>query len=197
MKGPLSNLASDGDAVDSVDALLTQSQRLADNLAYAFDTPTGIPSNYLNLAAHTTDGATTNIIAQIGTLVMEWTRLSDLTGNDTYATLSQKGESYLLNPQPTTSEPWPGLVGTTVDINTGQFQDAEGGWIGDDDSFYEYLLKMYVYDQSRFSDYRDRWIAAADSTIEHLASNPSTRPDITFLAEFNGQERIFQSGHCK
>ena len=194
LTGPLSHLASDDTAVK---ALLTQSQHLADNLAFAFDTPSGVPSGNLNFADHTTDGSTTNSLASIGTLVLEWTHLSDLTGNNTYATLSQKGESYLLSPQPATSEPWPGLVGSIVDLTTGQFQGAAGGWGNGDDSFYEYLLKMFVYDQSRFSEYRDRWIAAANSAIEHLASNPSTRPDVTFLASFNGQERVFQSGHCE
>jgi mannosyl-oligosaccharide alpha-1,2-mannosidase len=73
---------------------------------------------------------------------MEWTRLSDLTGNETYGALTQKAESYLLSPQPASSEPWPGLVGTNIDINTGEFTDASGGWNGGDDSFYEYLIKV-------------------------------------------------------
>lgn len=191
LKGPLSHLASNETALDDI---LKQATRLADNLAFAFDTPTGIPSNNLYING-TTDGSTTNGLATIGTLVLEWTRLSDLTGNQTYAELSQKGESYLLNPQPATSEPFPGLVGSNVDINTGLFQDALGGWVGGDDSFYEYLIKMYVYDSTRFAHYRDRWILAADSTIAYLASHPSTRPDLTFVAEYNGTELIFQSEH--
>lgn len=90
----------------------------------------------------TTDGSTNNGLATIGTLVLEWTHLSDLTGNKTYGELTQKGESYLLNPQPKSSEPWDGLVGTNVDLNTGKFLDASGGWNGGDDSFYEYLIKV-------------------------------------------------------
>ncbi|CZR61016.1 related to class I alpha-mannosidase 1B [Phialocephala subalpina] len=191
LTGPLANLASNATAVPLI---LKQAQRLADNLAYAFDTPTGIPSNNLNFP-NGTDGSTTNGIATIGTLVLEWTHLSDLTGNQKYAELSQKGESYLLSPKPASSEPWPGLIGTNVDINTGLFQDAEGGWVGGDDSFYEYLIKMYVYDSTKYASYRDRWILAADSSIAHLASHPSTRPDLTFLAMFNGQERLFVSEH--
>ncbi|KAF8867132.1 glycoside hydrolase [Acephala macrosclerotiorum] len=191
LTGPLANLASNATAVPLV---LKQAQRLADNLAYAFDTLTGIPSNNLNFP-NGTDGSTTNGLATIGTLVLEWTHLSDLTGNPKYAELSQKGESYLLSPKPASSEPWPGLVGTNVDINTGLFQDASGGWVGGDDSFYEYLIKMYVYDSTKYASYRDRWIAAADSSIAHLASHPSTRPDLTFLAMFNGQELIFESEH--
>lgn len=192
LKGPLSHLASNATAVD---AILKQAQRLADNLAFAFDTPTGIPSNNLYYDPPRTDGSTTNGLATIGSLVLEYTHLSDLTGNKTYGELSQKGESYLLAPQPASSEPWPGLLGMNVDINTGLFQDAFGGWVGGADSFYEYLIKMYVYDSTRFAEYRDRWILAADSSILHLASHPSTRPDLTFMAEFDGTTRIFQSQH--
>lgn len=101
----------------------------------------------------------------------------------------------LLNPKPTSSEPFPGLVGIEIDIQTGQFQDAFGGWVGGADSFYEYLIKMYIYDPTRFQLYRDRWILAADSTIAHLASHPSSRPDLTFLAIYNNQSLIYESQH--
>lgn len=83
----------------------------------------------------------------------------------------QKAESYLLKPMPEVDEPFPGLVGTNADTSNGMFVDATGGWNGGDDSFYEYLIKMYVYDSSRYSNYSDRWIIAADSTIKYLTSN--------------------------
>lgn len=54
---------------------------------------------------------------------------------------------------------------------------------------------MYVYDTSRFGEYRDRWIAAADSTIQYLASHPSSRPELTFLAIFNGTDLQDNSEH--
>jgi mannosyl-oligosaccharide alpha-1,2-mannosidase len=54
---------------------------------------------------------------------------------------------------------------------------------------------MYVYDSTRFAEYKDRWILAADSTIAHLASHPSTRPDLTFVAIFNGTQLIYESEH--
>ena len=175
--------------------LLNQAQNLANNLSYAFETPTGIPHNNLIFSNRSDDGSGTNGLATIGTLVLEWTRLSDLTGNETYAQLTQIAESYLLNPQPAYNEPWDGLVGTNVNITTGLFEDASGGWNGGTDSFYEYLIKMYIYDTSRFAEYRDRWIAAADSTIENLASHPSSRPELTFLAAYDNQTLIKESGH--
>lgn len=111
----------------AVDQLLEQSERLASNLAFAFDTPTGVPNNDLYFDPPSTDGSTTNSIAGFGTLVLEWTHLSDLSGNATYGKLAQKGESYILAPQPSSSEPWPGLVGSNVALDTGLFQDSEGG----------------------------------------------------------------------
>ena len=192
LTGPLEGFASNE---ENVQALLAQAQNLANNLSYAFETPSGVPSNNLIFSNRSTDGSEENGLATIGTLVLEWTRLSDLTGNDTYGQLAQTGEEYLLNPRPATSEPFPGLVGTNVNITTGLFTDAEGGWNGGDDSFYEYLIKMFVYDSSRFANYRDRWITAADSTIANLASHPSSQPELTFLAEYNRTELIYDSGH--
>jgi Glycosyl hydrolase family 47. len=74
-----------------VDALLTQSKKLGDVLKFAFDTPSGVPYNNLNITSKGNDGSSTNGLAVTGTLVLEWTRLSDLTGDDEYAKISQKG----------------------------------------------------------------------------------------------------------
>jgi mannosyl-oligosaccharide alpha-1,2-mannosidase len=126
---------------------------------------------------------------------MEWVRLSDLSGNATYGKLAEKAESYLLNPSPAWSEPWPGLLGMDINVTTGEFLDAHGGWVGGADSFYEYLIKMFIYDPDRYSTYKDRWILAADSTIQHLTSHPITRPDITFVASYTNQTLNLVSQH--
>lgn len=191
LNGPLADLA---DNKTKVEALLDQSKNLADALSYAFDTPSGVPYNNLDFSTRGNDGSN-NGLATVGTLVLEWVRLSDLTGNDTYGKLAEKGESYLLNPNPASSEPWPGLLGMGIDPKTGNFTDAQGGWVGGADSFYEYLIKMYVYDPERYGDYLDRWILAVDSSIEHLASSPAPRPDITWLAGYNGKNISKSSQH--
>ncbi|PSN68004.1 glycoside hydrolase [Corynespora cassiicola Philippines] len=191
LKGPLSDLANDP---AHVDALLTQSENLANALSYAFDTPSGVPWNILLFDNRTNDGSN-NGLATVGTLVLEWVRLADLSGNQTYAELTEKAESFLLNPSPQSSEPFPGLLGMDIDPLTGKFLDAFGGWVGGADSFYEYLIKMWVYDPNRYAEYRDRWIIAADSTIEYLTSHPEPRPDITFLSIYNGTNLIFRNQH--
>jgi mannosyl-oligosaccharide alpha-1,2-mannosidase len=191
LAGPLADLA---DNTADVEALLQQSINLANNLSYAFETPSGVPWNVLTLSNRSNDGSD-NVLATVGTLILEWVRLADLSGNTTYASMVEKAESYLLNPSPASSEPYPGLLGMDIDPTTGQFKDARGGWIGGADSFYEYLIKMWIYDPTRYSALKDRWILAADSSIKYLTSHPSPRPDITFLAAFNGTQLDLTSQH--
>jgi mannosyl-oligosaccharide alpha-1,2-mannosidase len=192
--GPYSHLVEDAALVDS---LLEQAVTLADTLSIAFDTPSGFPDPVIFLnPAPARNGSTSNNIAEAGTLVLEWTRLSDITGDPIYAELSQKAESYMVNPTGS-EEPFPGLIGTFVSLEDGTFIDSNGGWAAYTDSFYEYLIKMYLYDPEAFSEYKDRWILAADSTIEFLASHPTSREDLTFLSQYRGTDTIPTSGHCK
>lgn len=191
LSGPLSHLANNQ---ADVDALLTQSIHLANNMSFAFNTPSGVPYNLLNFSSGQAI-VEPNGLATVGTLILEWTRLSDLSGDARYAALVARAESYLLDPKPASSEPFPGLLGMNIEPTSGRFLDAMGGWIGGADSFYEYLIKMYVYSPSRFAALRDRWIAAADSTMTFLASHPLTRPDLTFAAAYNGTELVLGSQH--
>lgn len=181
----------------SVEDVLKQAVRLADNLKVAFNTPSGVPDNSVFFGPPRRGNSSINGVATIGTLVLEWTRLADLTDNEEYGKLAQKGEDYLLHPKPEFGEPFPGLLGTRVNITNGLFVDSVGGWVGGDDSFYEYLIKMYLYDPERFGEYRDRWVTAVESSIDNLASHPTTRPDLTFLAMYSNTTLAFVSQHCE
>lgn len=198
LTGPFSHVISDGN--QGIETLLSQATNLANLLAPAFDTPSGIPDNSINIttgALQTSDQSTGLAVA--GSLILEFTRLSDLANNTYYTNLAGRAEEKLLNPQYQApfKEPWPGLEGSSLNYATGLFTDADGGWIGGSDSFYEYLIKMWVYDSSRFSEYRDRWIAAADSTLKYLVSNPSSKPDLSFVAMYQNQNLVYSSEHRK
>lgn len=177
--------------------LLEKAKSLADALTIAFDTPSGIPDDEIVFSPKPRKiGNHDSSITCIGTLVLEWTRLSDLTGNKTYAALAQRAQSHLLRPKP---EGWrlPGLVGTYVRLRDGEFEDYQAGWGGGSDSYYEYLIKMYQYDPVAFVEYKDSWVAAAESSMKYLASHPTTRTDLTFLGEFRGNSTVPMSSHCK
>ncbi|KAH9826136.1 glycoside hydrolase family 47 protein [Teratosphaeria destructans] len=142
-------------------ALLSQARSLADTLKFAFDTPTGIP---------------------LGTLCLEWQRLSDLTGDPTYGRLVQRAESWWFRG----TEVWPGLTGGLFSVQNGSILDVYGGWTSGNDSAYEYLIKMYVYDPVRYGNYSARWVEAVESSIAHLISHPSSRPDLSMVGAFAG-----------
>lgn len=180
LNGPFSHLQVNE---TNVKALLKQATTLADTLKFAFNTPSGIPVNWVYIENKTfssinqaANGVQTAGLAELGTLVLEWQRLSDLTGNPEYGALAQKAESYFLAPS---AETWPGLTGGNFSTETGQIIDDFGGWTSGNDSAYEYLPKMYAYDPVRYATYGERFTLAAESTIANVLSSPSTRPDLT------------------
>jgi mannosyl-oligosaccharide alpha-1,2-mannosidase len=177
---------------------------LADRLSVAFNTSSGVPYNDLNAAM---DGPekplnldqSTNNLATMGTLILEWTRLSVLTGNDRYRKLAHAAEMFLLVPTPwgpstgpkDVVEPFPGLVGFDIFIKNGTFKNGYGSWSGGADSFYEYLLKMWMYNASPSNHiFRDRWVKAVESSMRNLASHPVPGfSNITFMQSWQSDKR--------
>ncbi|KAF2432287.1 seven-hairpin glycosidase [Tothia fuscella] len=195
LKGPFASLPHDAGQREN---LLAQAKKLADTLSAAFNTPSGIPDNIIRFTGSgraVLNGSTVANLAEMGSLILEWTRLSALTNDPKYAQLAARAQSYLLKPSPPQSEVFPGLIGSYLNIKDGTSADQTGGWGAGSDSFYEYLIKAFVYDPKAYSTYKDRWVLAADSSMMYLTSHPTTRTDLTFLAGFSGTQGIPQSGH--
>ena len=109
-------------------ALHEQIVRLGDALSCAFNTPTGIPRSWVNPTLCITDDGTTNTVAGAGSMILEFARLSNITGNQTYVGLARKAEEFLLAPRPIASEPFPGLLGDSVSVTQGTMMDSKGSW---------------------------------------------------------------------
>lgn len=129
---------------DLVEALLSQAKSLATAISPVFNTMTGLPVAQLNFSTQQLIEATTTVngvtynstnTAQAGTLILEYYRLSDLTGDESFRQNAQKAEKYLINPSPAPA--FPGLVGTELDTDTGKFITFDGGWEAGVDSFIE------------------------------------------------------------
>ncbi|KAI4741060.1 glycoside hydrolase family 47 protein [Aureobasidium sp. EXF-12298] len=195
LTGPYQHLT---ESPDEITALKIQAVSLANKMKFAFDTPTGIPANNLDFKGEHYDIDQSTGLAVAGTLVLEWTRLSDMVHVTKFANLTQTAEEYLLHPtyRNATIQPLPGLRGTNIDLRTGAFLDAAGGWGGGDDSYFEYLIKMFVYDPVHFSDYKDEWLHAVESSSSsEISSHPYSRPDLTFLSDWIEQDVIPRSSH--
>jgi mannosyl-oligosaccharide alpha-1,2-mannosidase len=125
LHGPFSHMAK---SVDLRHALYTQMVVLGDILSCAFDSPSGIPREWVDPATCQSDQGTQNTIAGVGTVILEFARLSDITGDRRYANLAEKAENHLLKPQPASGEPYPGLLGSFVNVETGQIIGSQGSW---------------------------------------------------------------------
>ncbi|KAF2721257.1 glycoside hydrolase family 47 protein [Polychaeton citri CBS 116435] len=177
------------------DMLLRKAQTLADKLASAFDTPSGIAAPFVDFIRerpvvkelhvpaekHTYNTTST---ACLGTFLLEFYRLSDLTGNQRYRWLADQSEDRALFPYPPPT--YPGLVGATFDTDTGNMLDLAGGWESSVDSFLEYLIKAYQYSTNQITAfYKEKWLRAVESTRIHLVKHPPGFPSVTFIDTLN------------
>ena len=106
----------------------------------AFDTPTGVPYGAINLlrgvAPDETPIAST---AAGGTMILEFGMLSDLTGDQRFRRAAEKALEGLWSRRSELN-----LVGTHLNVRTGDWTQAESSVGAGVDSFYEYLLKTYI-----------------------------------------------------
>ncbi|KAJ6033872.1 mannosyl-oligosaccharide alpha-1-2-mannosidase 1B [Penicillium canescens] len=179
---------------DLVEILLSQAKTLATAISPVFDTITGLPAAQKNFSTGQILPSTSTIngtkynstnTAQAGTLILEYYRLSDLTGDESFRQHAKKAEDYLIKPNP--APMFPGLVSTELDMETGKFITFDAGWQAGVDSFIEYLIKTYIYNpQDEYSaKLRDFWVTASESSIENIALSPYHKPELTFLSQLD------------
>jgi len=124
--------------LDGNKKFLTLATDLANRLMPAFNSATGMPYRYVHLqTGKTRDGI--NNPAEIGTLMMEFGKLSTLTGNNTYYNSAKKAIMLLYKKRSVLD-----LVGEQIDVQTGKWVNSRsqiGAYI---DSYYEYLYKSWL-----------------------------------------------------
>lgn len=131
--GLLSAYQMDGD-----ERFLALAEDLGQRLLPAFDSPTGMPYIDVNLRTGETRKPVNNP-AEIGTLMLEFGTLSKLTGDPVYYDKAKKAITEVYNRRSDI-----GLVGTMINVETGEWTDTSSHISGRIDSYYEYLLKAYL-----------------------------------------------------
>jgi mannosidase alpha-like ER degradation enhancer 2 len=152
--------------LDGDERFLALATDLADRLLAAFNSPTGMPYRGVNLRTGATTGPVTNP-AEIGTLTLEFGTLSRLTGNPAYYDAVKAGVSALYARRSDI-----GLLGTTINVETGEWRNRESHISGMIDSYYEYLLKSWLLFGDR--DFYDMWttsIAAVNAQLPDEREN--------------------------
>lgn len=133
MGGLLSSYQLTGDK-----RLLQLADDLGTRMLPMFNSPTGMPYEYVNLHNGAVRGAISNP-AEVGSLLLEFGMLARLTGKQIYYDKSKRAVVQLFK----ASSPI-GLVGSTINVETGKWIDPTAGIMGGIDSYYEYLLKCAI-----------------------------------------------------
>ncbi|EFN53006.1 hypothetical protein CHLNCDRAFT_7049, partial [Chlorella variabilis] len=144
-------------------SLLRLAVDLTDRFMPAFETPTGVPLSWVNLRHGQIPGdVRSTCTACAGTLLLEFGVLSRLTGNATYEAKARHAvETIFAMRSPR------GLVGNTLDCDSGAWVRTDAGVGAGVDSFYEYLLKAYLaFGDASYLDMFKEVYAAAMTNLQ-------------------------------
>ena len=141
--------------------LLSLAEDLGNRLLPVFNSPTGMPYAYVNLRTGQTRGAVTNP-AETGTLLLEFGTLSKLTGRPVFY---EKAKRALVETFKRRSQL--GLVGQSINVETGAWTNTDSHISGGIDSYYEYLWKCWLLFGD--NDCRGMWEASIPAVNKYLA----------------------------
>ena len=159
--GLISAYQLDGDA-----RFLALAHDLGTRLLPAFGSPTGMPYRFVNLRTGAVNGPVSNP-AEIGTLMLEFGTLSKLTGEPRYYDAAKRAVVVLFGRRSRI-----GLVGSTIDVETGAWEDPDSHVSGGIDSYYEYLLKSWLL--FRDPDFERMWDSSVAAIGRYLADQRPT-----------------------
>lgn len=164
---------------------LDKAKDIGDRLLPAWDTPSGIPYNRINLLNGNPQNfgwtGGDSILADSGTEQLEFIALSQRTGDPKY---QQKVENVITQLQKTF--PSDGLLPIFINPHSGNPSRSTITFGAMGDSFYEYLLKVWIQGNKTESvkHYRQMW----ETSMEGLLSlvRKTTPSSFTYICEKNG-----------
>ena len=152
--------------LDHDNRFLSLAKDLGNRLLPVFNSKTGMPYMFVNLKTGKTKGKVSNP-AEIGTLLIEFGTLSKISGNPIYYKKAKNALVQLYNRRSKI-----GLVGTAINVDSGEWKDTESHISGGIDSYYEYLLKSWKLFGDK--DCMRMWRTSLKSVNKYLADSTST-----------------------
>ncbi|KAK0521969.1 hypothetical protein OC842_006607 [Tilletia horrida] len=182
--------------------LIKQATILADILLRAWngtDVPYNTLVNWGPTTARPDDSSKTASagIAEAGTLILEFDRLSKYSGNASYKAFARRAEDALVRSR----GQFPGLRyqeyfthylnGSRQLTPNTTFTSLGGG----SDSFYEYLLKYPLLLGNTKSSYLGTWVTGTKSAIKYLVQSPRGHDSTFFLADADARTILPEYSH--
>jgi mannosidase alpha-like ER degradation enhancer 2 len=154
--------------------LLKLAEDLGNRLLPVFESPTGIPYRYVNLKTGKVRGKVTNP-AEAGTLLIEFGTLARLTHRQIFYDKAKRALVEVYNRRSPI-----GLVGTWINVETGQWTDTDSHISGAIDSYYEYLLKCAILFEDQ--DCRKMWNESIAAINQYLRDETKgrTKPELWY-----------------
>jgi len=142
--------------------LLDLARDLGDRLLPAFmKSPTGMPYMYVNLRTGEVKGEKSNP-GEIGTLLLEFGTLSHLTGDPKYYNYAKYAFLQVFEARSELD-----LVGTWINVETGEWLDPDSHLSACIDSYYEYMVKCaFLFDDE---DCWNMWRTSSAAIFRYLA----------------------------
>ncbi|XP_073166689.1 mannosyl-oligosaccharide 1,2-alpha-mannosidase IB isoform X4 [Lepidochelys kempii] len=167
--------------------------QLAGKLLPAFNTPTGIPWAMVNLKSGVGRNwgwasAGSSILAEFGTLHMEFVHLSYLTGDPVYYNKVMHIRKLLQK-----MEHPNGLYPNYLNPRTGRWGQHHTSVGGLGDSFYEYLLKAWLMSDKMDTEARKMYDDAIEAIERHLIRK--SNGGLTYIGEWKNGHLERKMGH--
>lgn len=144
-------------------ALLRHAKQIADILMPCFDrSPTGIPYRFVNPSTGEISGVT-NPLAEVGTIITEFGTLSRLTGDRRYHRAARKAMKAVIERRSDLD-----LLGTEINVETGEWVNDTATVHPPVDSFYEYVWD--AWDLFGDTEFRDLYRMLTRAIIKHEAT---------------------------
>jgi mannosidase alpha-like ER degradation enhancer 2 len=164
--------------------LLKLAEDLGDRLLPVFESPTGLPYRYVNLQTGKVRGNVTNP-AEAGTLLIEFGTLAKLTNRPVFYDKAKRALVEIYRRRSPI-----GLVGTWINVETGEWTNSDSHISGAIDSYYEYLLKCAILFGDQ--DCRRMWNDSAAAINQYLRDETRGRakPELWYgHADMNSGKR--------
>ncbi|XP_074035563.1 mannosyl-oligosaccharide alpha-1,2-mannosidase IA isoform X2 [Leptinotarsa decemlineata] len=158
-----------------------KAQQIADKLLPAFDTPTGIPNALINFKTGASKNygwasGSSSILSEFGTLHLEMAYLSDVTGKPIYRAKVDHIRKVLQE-----MEKPKGLYPNYLNPKTGNWGQHHMSMGALGDSFYEYLLKVWIQTNKEDNEARQMFDDAMQAVFQHMLKNSTG--GLTYFAE--------------
>jgi mannosyl-oligosaccharide alpha-1,2-mannosidase len=168
--------------------LLERATEIGDMLYKAFDTPNRMPVvrwNFKNAVSGLSQQASEGtMLAEIGSLTLEFARLSQITGDPKYFDAVQRITESFESQQDKTK--LPGLWPTWVNAKTGDYTEHAGFTTGAmADSMYEYLPKAHILLGGGTQQYRRLYEYAMTAIKRNILFRPMNKEELDILLTGN------------